>query len=480
MTCKYSGCSGLTSITIPNSVTSIGRSAFYGCSGLTSIEIPNSVTSIGSSAFSGCSGLTSITIPNSVTEIDYCAFEGCSQLNDVYNEATTPQNLSFDPYFNYTTATLHVPAGTKATYEGDNKWKKFKEIVELPIKFADANVKALCIANWDTNGDGEFDAKEAAAVTSLEKVFKNKSITSFNELKYFTGLTSVGYEAFEGCSGLTSITIPNSVTSIGDYAFQGCSGLTSITIPNSVTSIGSSAFWACSSLTSVIIGNGVTSIGSWAFWGCTSLTSIDIPNSVTSIDYGAFRYCTGLTSITMGNGVTSIGGNAFSVCTSLTSITMGNGVTSIGGNAFEGCTGLTSITIPNSVTSIENYAFYGCTGLTSITIPESVTSIGSGAFYGCTGLNDVYNEATTPQALSSDPLFYYTKVTLHVPAGTKELYQAADYWKNFSNIVEMSAPSAINGVNAEDTKSFVGKFIKDNKIIIMKHGKKHSVSGQGM
>ena len=282
----------------------------------------------------------------------------------MYNEATTPQDLSSNPYFNYTTATLHVPAGTKATYEGDNKWKKFKEIVELPIKFADDNVKALCIANWDTNGDGEFDAKEAAAVTSLENVFKNKSITSFNELKYFTGLTSVGYEAFEGCSGLTSITIPNSVTSIG-----------------------SGAFWACSSLT----------------------------------------------SITMGNGVTSIGVSAFSVCTSLT-----------------------SIDIPNSVTNIGSTVFFGCSGLTSITIPNSVTSIGSNAFYGCTGLNDVYNEATTPQDLSSNPYFNYTTATLHVPAGTKELYQAADYWKNFTNIVEMSIEPIVDETVIEfDDKDYI-------------------------
>ena len=142
-----------------------------------------------------------------------------------------------------------------------------------------------------------------------------------------------------------------SVTSI-DYAFYKCSGLTSVTIPNSVTSIGYSAFYGCSGLTSVTIGNSVTSIGDYAFYSCSGLTSVTIPNSVTSIGDFAFYYCSGLTSVTIGNSVTSIGN-----C------------------AFEGCTDLKSITIPNSVTSIGNYAFYNCTGLTELVSLASIPPI---------------------------------------------------------------------------------------------------------
>ena len=196
----------------------------------------------------------------------------------------------------------------------------------------------------------------------------------------YYNVTSIGYEAFKGCTGLTSITIPNSVTSIGDNAFSGCTGLTSITIPNSVTSIGDRAFYDCTSLKSVTIGNSVTDIGDAAFYGCTGLTSITIPNSVTSIGGSALEDCTGLTSITIPNSVTSIGWGAFSGCTGLTSITIPNSVTSIGWGAFKGCTGLTSITIPNSVTTIEYSAFEGCTSLASVTIPNSVTTIEYSAF----------------------------------------------------------------------------------------------------
>ena len=199
-------------------------------------------------------------------------------------------------------------------------------------------------------------------------------------------VTSIGYEAFRRCYGLTSVTIPNSVTSIGNSAFENCSSLTSVTIPNSVTSIGNGAFYNCSSLTSVTIPNSVTSIGSSAFRECSSLTSISIPNSVNSIGEGVFAWCSSLTSVTIPNSVTSIGWSAFADCSSLTSVTIPNSVTSIGEKAFRNCSNLTSVTIPNSVTSIGNWAFGGCIVLTSITIGDSVTSIGKSAFDSCINL----------------------------------------------------------------------------------------------
>ena len=237
-------------------------------------------------------------------------------------------------------------------------------------------------------------------------------------------VTSIGNRAFYNCTKLTSITISDSVTSIGNYAFYNCGSLTSITIPGSVKGIDNYAFYACNKLTSITVDpdnpnyasiNGilfnkamteliyfpegkigaytipgsVTSIGNYAFYYCNKLTSITIPNSVTSIGNYAFYYCTKLTSVTIPDSVTSIGSSAFSSCTGLTSVTIGNSVTSIGSSAFSSCTGLTSVTIGNSVTSIGSNAFDSCYGLTSITIPDSVTSIGSNAFRGCSGLTSV-------------------------------------------------------------------------------------------
>jgi hypothetical protein len=236
---------------------------------------------------------------------------------------------------------------------------------------------------------------------------------------------SIGDQAFEGCTSLTSITIPDSVTSIGNYAFIGCSNLTSITIPDSVTSIGRGAFYNCTSLTSITIPDNVTSIEIQTFSGCTSLTSITIPDSVTSIGRQAFQNCTSLTKIEVGvgnvnytdvngvlfnkkktvlhtypegkigdnytilDGVTSIGDKAFAYCTILTNITIPDSVTSIGRGAFLRCNNLTSITIPDSVTSIGDYAFRDCTSLTSITIGKGVTSIGDDAFDTCTILANI-------------------------------------------------------------------------------------------
>ena len=240
---------------------------------------------------------------------------------------------------------------------------------------------------------------------------------------YYKGcnVTSIGSYAFNDCTSLTSVTIPDSVTSIGGSAFGNCNNLQDIYITdiaawcnisglNYLMAYGSSnkkLYINNELVTSITIPNGVTEIPSYAFSKCSSLTSVTIPESVTSIGDYAFYNCTGLTSITIPESVTSIGRATFYNCSGLTSVTIGNGVTSIGNYAFQGCTGLTSITIPNSVTSIGDGAFYGCTGLTSVTIGGKVTSIGESAFSWCTGLKTVnWNAKACTRACSYDyPIF---------------------------------------------------------------------------
>ncbi|MBQ0119346.1 MAG: leucine-rich repeat protein [Bacteroidales bacterium] len=338
--------------------------------GTGTITFSGKITTIGDYAFRGCSGLTSVTIPNSVTTIGNYAFFGCTSL-------------------------------TKTNYTGtivDWCKTKFSDYTANPIYYS----KNLFINNAE-----------------------------IKDLVIPTGVETIEDYAFDGCSGLTSVTIPSSVTTIGNHAFDGCSGLTSVTIPNSVTTIGNSAFYGCSGLTSVTISNSITTIGEWVFKYCTGLTSVTIPNSVTTIGEEAFSYCVSLTSVAIGNSVTTIGEDAFYKCSGLTSITLPFSITTIEGYAFSGCTGLTKtnytgtisdwckirfngptptsnpmyhshnfyindvevkdLVIPSDVDAISNYAFYNCDILTSVTIGNSVTTIGDKAFYNCYGLKTVYN-----------------------------------------------------------------------------------------
>ena len=373
----FEGCTSLVSIEIPNSVTSIGERAFESCTSLVSIEIPNSVTSIGDYAFAE-SGLTSITIPNSVTSIGDYAF-AWSGLTTITVLAATPPTIGGQAFQDVDKSIpVYVRSGSIDLFTNAEAWNEFTNFIVLTnIEFADANVKALCVANWDTDGNGELSFEEAAAVTDLGAVFQyNEDIMSFDELQYFTGITSVVFEnggfaegCFMGCPNLTSLTLPSSVTAIGDYAFYECTSLTSINIPNSVTAIGESAF------------------------EYAGLTMVNLPNSVTSIGTSAFASCENLISVMLPDALTTIGDNVFGVCTSLT----------------------------------------------SIRIPGSVTSIGDGAFSFCMGLTSLHVGATVPPALASDVFMEVNKsIPVYVPGGTTNAYRAAEGWDEFFNYIETS------------------------------------------
>lgn len=367
------------------------------------------------------------------------------------------------------------------------------------IQFKDLEVKKLCCLNWDTDHDNELSYQEAATIVSIGTVFKgNTTIVSFNEFQYFNGITDIS-NAFQGCTNLWEITLPDNLSTIGDAAFANCKSLNSIILPENIVSIGDSSFISCP-LSNITIPINTTKVGASAFRNCSKLGQIKILGNIETIDEHAFENCFSLQGIELPQSITTIGISAFMNCKALSTLLFepNSKLQIIGGNihaealkdgygkldaygAFTNCTLLTSIQIPISVIEIECAAFYNCTSLNSVIFEEGAhintiggggiypyygESYGGGAFSKCislqsidipqsitkleafafseSGLKSIYIRALTPPSLTAvkqvarDSYAYAqfpSGCTAYVPFETFDTYKDNKTWSSRAHIV---------------------------------------------
>ena len=452
----------ITKLRIPNSVDTIPKYAFYRAIHLRRIEISENVKSIGQYAFLGC-------IPERIYSRIIVPF-------------VIPSNSFDTEAYKYSKLIVPNSGNSKELYQNTSAWNKFATIYQTGeyifefddednITFADPAVKAICVANWDTNGDGELSEDEAAAVTSLNEAFSNnREITSFDELRYFTGLTAVSDMDFFFCTSLVSMTLPKNLADVPETTFTGCESLTNlkaaegneyyctvdgllydknvtlllfcppkkagtVVVPATVKRIGTNGFYECAELTAITLPDKLEELGDAVFVGCMKLTNIHIPASVKIMGLGLVSACTNLESITVDEA------NAY--------------FQSIDGVLYTK-SDLILMSYPNKkgkeyvvqdgTKGIDAYSF--CyTEIEKVTLPASIKVIGYLAFGYCKNLKTIVSLNPAPTAAGIRPDIMnddeYEGITLMVPYGSKSLYEASNGWNMFTNIVEMPDANAI-------------------------------------
>lgn len=425
----------LTSVTLPEGVTTIhdgysgydwdlgyhvNYGAFSGCTNLTDVSLPDSLTSIGTYTFCYCPNLTKLELPDSISYIGSSALS-CTPLVTLSSQTlSTLASLgsSFYPY-SYPDFSMRVFASEDGTrqymlvsYIGDASDVTVPSIISSigNSAFQDNTRITRISLPEGVSSIASGSASYNSSISAMEYTGAFAGCTSLKEISLPSTLTSVGSYAFYGCS-FEELSLPDSVTTLSAASLSNLTGLKrlrwtagipvvpvsvipsrdtleSVVLPEGVTALESvtssssttSAFYNCTALKSISLPSTLETLGKSAFSGCSSLSDIVLPEKITSIPDNAFYNCDALTSIMLHDGLTSIGNSAFSSCGALSSIDIPDSVLTIGNSAFSYCTSLTDVTLPKPLTAIEGFLFYECPSLKTLVIPENVTSLGSSPF----------------------------------------------------------------------------------------------------
>ncbi len=457
----------------------IGANVFKNNTTISSIVIPNSVTSIGNSAFSGCSGLKKAiwltnTPPSGYKNVgatyNYVANNQYSGLNntkiypylssmfEVDGVKYVPVSLAertcdaIDCTYNDTTS-IDIVIGKTVSYKGISM--NVKEIMPYAL-YANKKIKSVKFENEGNIGNYAFSGCTAlqTADISNEGNIGGYAFSGCTALQSadISNKGNIGDYAFSGCAALTTATVSNE-GNIGNYAFSGCTTLTTATVSNE-GGIGNYAFSDCSNLVEATLGDNVTSIGVEAFNGCSSLSNIVIPDNVATLGSKTFYNCSSLESAKIGTGITAINEATFSGCNAMTSITIGENVETIGKNAFNGCSSLAEVAIPQSVTKIENYAFDNCSSLADVIIEDKTKSLslgsnGSSPIFSDCPLDSVYIGCkityNTSSSYGYSPFYRNTSLRTVVITDTEtEIYDNEFY--GCSNLKDVSIGNGVNKI----------------------------------
>ena len=506
----FQECYGLKEVTLPEGLTTIGESAFNYCHSLLKVDIPSTVTYIGPWAFYNCNQLLSIKLPEGLTQVGDYAFYSCSQLRDMELPSTLTQmgynnldaeNLTINSYAatpptisgGFSNKLMYVPSGSGAAYRElypDNIIID-GEGTTVTVEVADAGtlrdevfdqveymyeVNHLVVSGTIGDEDMEHVRNSMSNLISIDLsgvdmktlpasfLYNKRTLikavlpenateigtyafqycTRLKEVVLPEGLEKINSQAFYEC-GLDTIVLPESLSEVGDEVFRQCYQLKSANLPASLRNMGSFMFYDCRSLESVTFSEGLTNIGYCAFENCSSLKSVDLPNSVTTIESYAFKNCNALSSITLPQELISTNYESFSHCNSLKYVEIPEKVTTIGEYLFNNCDGLDSVKILGAST-INSYAFANCDSLKKVTLPYTLNLCSNDIFAHCNQLENVTCESLFPPTAQQSRLSPNSNCVLYVSDWTINEYKTAAGWSDFKSIKPITGvyPAAIS------------------------------------